>query len=59
MSIDPLEALNNWRKGEDHQHCWHMAEGPLLMQVKDGHLVQCCCKCQALRQIHRAHAYQP
>ncbi len=42
----------------DHKHCWHPTRGGVLMLVKDGHTVQQeCCKCSALRQIHRDHVY--
>lgn len=37
-------------------HCWHPHTGPLMMVIKEGHVVQSCCKCQQLRQVHRAHA---
>lgn len=41
---------------KDCNHCWHLHKGPLMMVIKEGHVVQSCCKCQNMRQVHRAHA---
>jgi hypothetical protein len=38
------------------EHCWHPQEGPYMMVLRDGHILQKCCKCGAGRQVHRAHA---
>lgn len=40
----------------EHEHCWHIFTGPLLMVIRDGHVVQKCCKCPAMRQVHREHS---
>lgn len=37
------------------KHCWHIFTGPLLMVVPDGHVVEKCCSCKAMRTIHRGH----
>ena len=39
----------------DCQHCWHLKQGPIYMVVNDGHVVQKCCHCGAIRQVHRDH----
>jgi hypothetical protein len=36
-------------------HCWHIHQGPLMMVIPDGHMVQSCCKCKSLRTIHCEH----
>ena len=36
-------------------HCWHLRERPIHMVIKDGHMIQTCCKCQAIQQVHRDH----
>lgn len=36
-------------------HCWHLFLGTLWMVVKPGHVVQSCCKCPKIRQVHRDH----
>ena len=42
---------------KDCNHCWHPHTGPLMMVIKEGHVVQSCCKCQDMRQVHRGHSY--
>ncbi len=41
----------------EHKHCWHAKRGGVWMVIKDGHTVQECCKCSAIRQVHRDHAF--
>lgn len=36
-------------------HCWHTMRGPLWIVLKDGFIVQQCCRCEATRQVHRDH----
>lgn len=36
-------------------HCWHARRAPIMMVIKDGHVVQQCCKCRAIRQVHIEH----
>lgn len=36
-------------------HCWHLKTGPIYMVIKDGHIVQMCCKCSNTRTIHKDH----
>jgi hypothetical protein len=43
-------------KEKDCNHCWHAHEGPYMMVLRDGHILQKCCKCQGTRTVHRAHA---
>lgn len=38
-----------------HDHCWHAYCGPIWMVIPDGHTVQKCCKCPAMRTIHVDH----
>lgn len=33
----------------------HLHHGPIHMVVPDGHVVESCCICQALRTIHMEH----
>jgi hypothetical protein len=40
----------------DSGHCWHAKHGAIWMVVKDGHVVQECCRCPATRSVHRDHA---
>lgn len=55
--------MSNWIDGvtgkpvgpQCEPHCWHLHTGALLLVVKDGHVVESCCKCNAMRQIHRDH----
>lgn len=42
----------------EHEHCWHLHRGPLMMVLRDGHVVQNCCKCQATRTVHGEHAHE-
>lgn len=37
-------------------HCWHVHSSPFYMVLKDGHVLQDCCRCGASRQVHRDHA---
>lgn len=41
---------------ESCEHCYHEKQEPVLMWVKDGHVVQECCKCSKMRTVHRDHA---
>lgn len=36
-----------------HSHCWHALRGPIW---PDGHIVQKCCECEAIRTVHVEHA---
>ncbi len=40
---------------EEHRHCWHSYRGAIWMVVPDGHVVQKCCKCTAMRTTHVDH----
>lgn len=42
----------------EHQHCWHAHRGPLWMVLKDGQVVQVCCKCDKHRTIHADHTLE-
>jgi hypothetical protein len=60
--------MNSWMKkfqGEDGKdeghccasgHCWHRKTGAIWMVVKDGHVIQECCRCDATRSVHADHA---
>lgn len=37
-------------------HCWHNFVGIIHMVVPDGHVVQKCCRCEEMRDIHRDRA---
>lgn len=39
-------------------HCWHLKRGAIWMVVKDGHVIQECCKCPQTRSIHGDHAFE-
>jgi hypothetical protein len=39
-------------------HCWHRKTGAIWMVVKDGHVLQECCRCPATRTIHLDHAME-
>lgn len=39
-----------------HEHHWHAFEGPTMIVLKDGHILQKCCQREATRQIHQDHA---
>lgn len=38
------------------RHCWHDYQGPTWILLKDGYIVQACCRCKARRNVHAAHA---
>lgn len=38
-------------------HCWHAKRGAIWMVVKDGHVIQECCRCPATRSVHADHAH--
>jgi hypothetical protein len=42
-------------------HCWHPYHGILHMVIRPNHVVECCCKCDTFRQVHRDHgcAHRP
>jgi len=42
----------------NHEHCFHAFAGPYMAVLKDGHILQKCCKCETTRQVHRDHAWQ-
>lgn len=44
---------------ETEGHCWHPKKGAIAMVVPDGHVVQQCCDCPAIRTIHEAHVGDP
>jgi hypothetical protein len=55
--------MNEWKHEnlgyapcKEHIHCWHRHEGPIWMVIPNGHVVQKCCKCPAMRTMHRDHA---
>lgn len=39
-----------------HNCCFHAYRGPCHMVLKDGHVLQQCCTCQRMRQVHADHA---
>ena len=39
-------------------HCWHRKTGAIWTVVKDGHVLQECCRCPATRTIHLDHAME-
>ena len=39
----------------EHVHCWHAKRGPIWMVIQDGHVVQACCTCHAVRTVHVEH----
>lgn len=40
------------------KHCWHRHNGPILLVVHDGEIVQTCCRCHRIRTIHRDHEHE-
>jgi hypothetical protein len=57
------EMIDRVQKAEDAHccssaHCWHRKNGAIWMVVKDGHVVQECCRCPATRTIHLDHAME-
>jgi hypothetical protein len=56
-----FQELFGAQKDEGHccdGHCWHAKHGAIWMVVKDGHVIQECCRCDATRSIHRDHAME-
>jgi len=52
-----MKEYKHWDNGESvHQHCWHSYRGPILMVIKDGHVLEKCCECGAIRQVHIEHS---
>lgn len=49
------KSIENERQCE---HCYHTKQGPIMMWVPDGHVVEECCKCHGWRTIHRSHAHE-
>jgi len=45
-------------KQKECNHCWHAKEGAFMMVMRDGHIMQQCCKCGACRTVHRDHALE-
>lgn len=43
---------------QPHECCWHAYEGPSMVVLEDGHILQKCCKCPATRTIHKDHAHE-
>jgi hypothetical protein len=43
-------------KEKDCNHCWHVQEGPSMIVLRDGFILQECCKCHEHRTVHKAHA---
>ena len=50
-------AASSGRSDGDHTHCWHAHRGPIMMVLKDGHILQKCCHCEETRQVHRDHLF--
>lgn len=53
----------NWQKqmADNHNncdHCWHAKSGPYMMVLRDGCILQQCCKCDATKQVHKDHAWE-
>lgn len=36
-------------------HHYHPKTGPVMMVIKDGHVVVQCCMCDHMKQVHREH----
>lgn len=47
--------MKNIRDSVHCFHCWHMFMGAIHMVVRPGHVLEECCKCDALRQVHIEH----
>lgn len=39
----------------EHEHCWHLFRGGVMIVLPDGYIVQKCCKCSEARQVHAEH----
>lgn len=39
-------------------HCWHLFTGPIWKVMRNGFIIQECCKCGEHRELHRDHAYE-
>ena len=52
--MQPTKTVTNSPAEKERcDHCYHRHTGPLMMVIKDGHIVERCCKCGCLRQVHR------
>lgn len=40
---------------DNHEHCWHVTKGPLMIALPDGHVHQTCCRCPQTRHVHADH----
>lgn len=38
-------------------HCWHVHRGPMAVCLRDGYVVQICCKCGVHRELHADHVF--
>lgn len=56
LQIRPKTAYGFADGRASHECHWHFYSGTLMMEVPAGHVVQQCCKCDATRVVHRAHA---
>lgn len=39
----------------EHQHCYHLFTGPIMVVIKPDYVLEKCCSCGATRQSHRDH----
>jgi hypothetical protein len=52
------DAVSGQWNNDGCKHCWHHFSGPIWMVLKDGQIVQKCCKCDATRVVHQDHAHE-
>lgn len=38
-------------------HCWHLDGGPVMMVIRPNHVIERCCHCDAIRQVHSGHRF--
>lgn len=55
IQIRPKAAFGFAEAYAGHTCHWHLYTGVIHMVVPAGHVVQHCCKCDAMRTVHRAH----
>lgn len=57
-SDSEAERMADRNEKDGHWHCWHQFHGPIWMVIPDGHTVQKCCKCDAVRTVHVEHLHE-
>jgi hypothetical protein len=56
-SVGTYEAAEQCNMHDACDHCYHRFTGIIHMVIKPGHILEQCCKCQSIRQVHPDHCH--